>query len=69
MLYRNGYRELSRQAYLELHRAKLIQHWQDRANLTLDLHGFNRGLAYAAVWCAIHEVRLGGRADADAALS
>ena len=44
--------------YRQLYDMKYVQHWTkfDFDNLELDLHNFSRGMAFAAVYCALHEV-------------
>ena len=48
---------------LELYKAfyynKFLNHWrvQERSKLEVDLHGFNRAMAYAALFVAFDEIR------------
>jgi len=55
---REGHTELVVSLYHELYRKQRLQHWQDREALVMDLHGFGRGMAYAAVTVALKEVRM-----------
>ena len=53
-----GRTDLVIELYRELYECEQIQHWESRETLVMDLHGYDRGMAYAALYCALKEVRL-----------
>ena len=48
--------DLARQLYSRLYAENRIQHWQNKELLVMDLHYFSRGMAYAAIYCAVQEL-------------
>ena len=43
--------------YADLYEAGKLDHWVDRDNLEIDLHTYNKGMAFAAINCAVEEAR------------
>ena len=43
--------------YTALYDAGKVDHWGDRDRLELDLHSYNRGMAFAAIKCAMEEAQ------------
>ena len=54
-LFQRGELELVSKLYSRLYEAGKVEHWADRESLEMDLHRFNRGMAYGAMFCAIEE--------------
>jgi hypothetical protein len=60
VVIREGRTDLALEIYITLYSSGLIQHWSHKSpqNLEIDLHCFSRGMAYAAITCALTEVFL-----------
>lgn len=56
-LFAVGQNERTINLYYQLYDAGKINHWSDRENLELDLHSFSRGMAFAAITCAMEEAK------------
>ena len=56
LVYDVGRIDLALSIYTSLYQAHKIQHWQDMSNHVMDVHNYSRGMAYAAIDCAIKEV-------------
>ena len=48
--------DLASSMYEMMYRAGKVQHWKSRDANLMDLHDFSRGMAYAAISCALKEV-------------
>jgi hypothetical protein len=58
-LYSLGKTDDVLEIYDLLYKSKRLQHWvtKDKSELTLDLHGFGRGMAFAAISIALNEIK------------
>ena len=56
-LFAKGQTERTLSLYFKLYDAGKVNHWSNRDNLELDLHSYSRGMAFAAIICAIEEAR------------
>eukprot|EP01041_Mallomonas_annulata_P003691 gene3691-7347_t len=56
MLFSEGRTDLVLSLYEELYLNELICHWSNRTELTMDLHGYDRGMAFAAMYWALREL-------------
>ena len=60
LLYETGASTLVFQLYQQLYQCKLLNHWTkgvDSFSCSIDVHGFNQGMTYAAVTTAVKEVK------------
>ena len=61
LLYENGASSLVFQLYQHLYQYKVLNHWMDGLETfacSIDVHGYNQGMTYAAVTSAVKEVVL-----------
>jgi hypothetical protein len=56
-VYYSGSTELAKKMYSSVYAALKISHWKG-GEFTMDLHNYSRGLAYAAMVCALEELKL-----------
>ena len=56
-LFAVGQTEKTMNLYYQLYDAGKVNHWSDRDNLELDLHSYSRGMAFAAITCAMEEAQ------------
>lgn len=56
LLYDKGLMSAIFQLYSTLYSGDYVKHWVAGGGAAIDVHGFNQGMTYAAVTCAIKEV-------------
>ncbi len=56
-LFAVGQMEKTMDLYYQLYDAGKVNHWSNRDYLELDLHSYSRGMAFAAITCAMEEAQ------------